>query len=177
MHTRARGQSVQRFYSPQRKVALNTNRYCTVIYWSNLSIKDMLARLRRNQDPGRGVTWEVPDDIDDEYLAQMESEHRVKERNQWMWKQIGKRPNHYFDCEAMQTAAATILRLIGCEQDPGGEDRVLMPAGPGTSEIGTHGGPGGAPHPNRFPAWTDRCLPRNHSFAGEDFRIWAVNGQ
>ncbi len=76
---------------------------------------DTLARLRRNQDPERGATWEVPDDIDDEYLAQMESEQRVKDGGKWLWKQIGKRPNHYLDCEAMQAAAATMLKLIGRE--------------------------------------------------------------
>ena len=86
-----------------------------VHYWSNLNLKDSLARLRRNQDPANGVTWEVPDDIPDEYLAQMESEHRTKEKGKWIWLQIGNRPNHYFDCEAMQTAAATMLKIIGRE--------------------------------------------------------------
>ena len=57
----------------------------------------------------------MPDDIDDEYLAQMESEQRVKDGGKWIWKQIGKRPNHYLDCEAMQAAAATMLKLIGRE--------------------------------------------------------------
>jgi phage terminase large subunit GpA-like protein len=109
------GKSVQRFYSPRRKVVLAHNRACFVHYWSNLNIKDTLARLRRNQDPTQGATWEVPDDIDDDYLAQMESEHRIKEKGVWLWKQIGNRPNHYFDCENMQTAAATMLKIVGRE--------------------------------------------------------------
>ena len=33
----------------------------------------------------------------------------------WMWEQIGSRPNHYFDCEAMQVAAATMLKIVGRE--------------------------------------------------------------
>lgn len=115
VHKARKAQPVQRFYSPRRKVSLGTGRFCYVHYWSNLNIKDTLARLRRNQDPARGITWEVPDDIPEEYLAQMESEQRVKEKNTWLWKQIGKRPNHYFDCEAMQAAAATMLKLIGRE--------------------------------------------------------------
>jgi hypothetical protein len=57
----------------------------------------------------------VPDDIDDDYLAQLESEQRIKEKGQWMWKQIGSRPNHYFDCEAEQAAAATMLKIVGRE--------------------------------------------------------------
>jgi len=106
---------IQRFYSPRRKVVLGTGRHCFVHYWSNLNLKDTLARLRRNQDPANGPTWEVPDDIDEDYLSQMESEHRVKEKKTWMWKQIGKRPNHYWDCESMQAAAATMLKIIGRE--------------------------------------------------------------
>lgn len=122
VHKVKKGQAIQRFYSPRRKVSLGTGRFCYVHYWSNLNIKDTLARLRRNQDPTRGITWEVPDDITEEYLAQMESEQRIKEKNTWVWKQIGKRPNHYFDCEAMQAAAATMLKIIGRESVPDTEN-------------------------------------------------------
>jgi hypothetical protein len=94
---------------------LSHHQYCHVHYWSNLNIKDTLARLRRNQDPSQGPTWEVPDDIEDDYLAQMESEQRVKEKGNWMWKQIGSRSNHYFDTESMQAAAATMLKIVGRE--------------------------------------------------------------
>jgi hypothetical protein len=86
-----------------------------VVYWYNLNIKDTLARLRRNQNPDDGPVWEVPDDIDDDYLAQMESEHRIKKVGKWIWEQIGSRPNHLFDCEAMQVAAATMLKIVGRE--------------------------------------------------------------
>jgi hypothetical protein len=113
-HTKAQG-TVQRFYSPRRKVVLTSDLHCYVHYWSNLNIKDTLARLRRNQNPANGPTWEVPDDIDEDYLSQMESEQRVKEHDNWLWKQIGKRPNHYWDCEAMQAAAATMLKIVGRE--------------------------------------------------------------
>jgi len=109
------GNPIQRFYSPRRRVVIAHGRSCNVHYWSNLNIKDTLARLRRNQNPANGVTWEVPDDVTDDYLAQMESEHRTKENGKWIWLQIGNRPNHYFDCEGMQTAAATMLKIIGRE--------------------------------------------------------------
>ncbi len=55
---------------------LGAGRHCFFHYWSSLNIKDTLARLRRNQDPANGPTWEVSDDIDEDYLSQMESEHR-----------------------------------------------------------------------------------------------------
>jgi hypothetical protein len=115
VHRTKTGKSVQRFYSPRRKVVLGHATHCYVHYWSNLNLKDTLARLRRNQDPERGATWEVPDDIDDEYLAQMESERRVKKGGKWMWERVGKRPNHYWDAECLQAVAATMLKLIGRE--------------------------------------------------------------
>jgi hypothetical protein len=69
-----------------------------------------------------------------QYLAQMESEQRVKDGGKWLWKQIGKRPNHYLDCEAMQAAAATMLKLIGREAvvpaDAAPEDAVVDAAEP-----------------------------------------------
>jgi hypothetical protein len=45
----------------------------------------------------------------------MESEQRIKEKGQWMWKQIGSRTNHYFDGESMQATAATMLKVVGRE--------------------------------------------------------------
>jgi hypothetical protein len=96
-------------------VVLGRGQSCSVFYWSNLNIKDTLARLRRNQNPDNGPVWEVPDDIDEDYLAQMEGEHRIKKSGKWMWERIGSRPNHLFDCEAMQVAAATMLKIVGRE--------------------------------------------------------------
>jgi hypothetical protein len=57
----------------------------------------------------------VPDDIEDDYLAQLESEQRVKEKGNWMWKQIGSRPNHLFDAECLQVVGATMLKIVGRE--------------------------------------------------------------
>lgn len=54
-------------------------------FWSNLNVKDTLARIRRNQNPANGATWEVPTDISEDYLKQMESEHRIKKGNSWIY--------------------------------------------------------------------------------------------
>jgi hypothetical protein len=115
VHKVKNGKSLQRFYSPRRKVSISSRQHCYVHYWSNLNIKDTLARLRRNQNPDAGPTWEIPDDVPEEYLAQMESEHRIKKNDRWIWEQIGSRPNHYWDCESMQAAATTMLKIIGRE--------------------------------------------------------------
>jgi hypothetical protein len=45
----------------------------------------------------------------------MESEQRVRKGGKWLWERIGKRPNHYWDCESMQVAAAVMLKLVGRE--------------------------------------------------------------
>lgn len=129
VHKTRQGKSVLRFYSPRRKVALGHGQSCYVHYFSNLNLKDALARLRRNQDPERGSTWEVPDDIDDEYLAHMEGEQRVKKNGKWFWEQIGKRPQHMFDCEVMQICAAFMLKLVGRESPETVEAQVDAAAG------------------------------------------------
>ena len=111
-HRTRSGQTVMRYYSTKRKVSVGRDRYATMFYWSNLNIKDCLARLRKNAE---GATWEVPKDAPQDYLDMLDSERRVYERGKWIWKQIQNRANHYFDCEAMQVAVAAMLKLVGAE--------------------------------------------------------------
>lgn len=120
-HRAKNGKMIQRFYSPKRRVSVSRDRVATMFYWSNLNIKDSLARLRKNID---GPTWEVPKDAPQDYLDQLDSEHRVFERGRWIWKQNRNRANHYFDCEAMQVAVASMLKLIG--QENANEDGPSM---------------------------------------------------
>ena len=108
---RVNGKITQRFYSTARH-PLVSDRKCRMHYWSNLGIKDTLARLRSNRNPNEGSTWEVPSDVPEEYLKMLDSEQRVKKGNSWEWRQIGKRPNHYWDCEAMQVCAAYMMKLF-----------------------------------------------------------------
>ncbi len=76
---------------------------------------NILARIRY-QDPENGQPmWEVPADVPEEYVSQMESERRVKKSNRWHWEQIGNRPNHLFDAECMQVLGAVMLKIIGGE--------------------------------------------------------------
>ncbi len=105
------GKTIQRFYSTSRHPTVS-NKRCRMHYWSNLGIKDTLARLRSNQNPEKGSTWEIPSDAPDDYLRMLDSEQRVKKGNSWEWRQIGKRPNHYWDCEAMQVCAAYMMKLF-----------------------------------------------------------------
>ena len=111
-HRGKNGKMVQRYYSPKRKVSVGRDRSAIMFYWSNLNIKDALARLRKNSE---GAVWEVPKDAPPDYLDMLDSEHRTFERGHWIWKQVRNRANHYFDCEAMQVAVATMLKLVGQE--------------------------------------------------------------
>lgn len=112
-HRLPNGKTVLRFYSPVKHIFISRYVKCRMHFWSNLNVKDTLARIRRNQNPSDGATWEVPTDISEDYLKQMESEHRIKKGNSWIWEQIGNRPNHYLDCEAMNCAGALMLKIVG----------------------------------------------------------------
>lgn len=79
---RVNGKITQRFYSTARH-PLVSDRKCRMHYWSNLGIKDTLARLRSYQNPDEGSTWEVPSDVPEEYLKMLDSEQRVKKGNSW----------------------------------------------------------------------------------------------
>ncbi len=114
-HRLPNGKTVLRFYSPVKHIFISRYVKCRMHFWSNLNVKDTLARIRRNQNPADGATWEVPTDISEDYLKQMESEHRIKKGNSWIWAQIGNRPNHYLDCEAMNCAGALMLKIVGNE--------------------------------------------------------------
>lgn len=114
-HRLPNGKTVLRFYSPVKHIFISRYVKCRMHFWSNLNVKDTLARIRRNQNPSDGATWEVPTDISEDYLKQMESEHRIKKGNSWIWEQIGNRPNHYLDCEAMNCAGALMLKIVGNE--------------------------------------------------------------
>jgi hypothetical protein len=88
-----------------------------VFHWSNLAIKDILAKLMKIPDK-----WQTPDDIDalsKDYRQQMDSERRTKKNGKPLWLQIGKRPNHLWDCEAMQVAVGVMTKVIGAEVEQG----------------------------------------------------------
>ncbi len=129
VHRGTGNKKIERFYSPVRKIFIARGQVCRMHYWSNLNMKDILARLRRNQNSADGATWEVPENVPEDYLAQMESEHRIKKNNKWVWEQIGSRPNHLYDAEVMQVAAAVMLKIVGREILEEGESHTSLPNG------------------------------------------------
>ena len=115
-HSRNDAKPVERFYSPKRQINLGYTKtglkVCDMFFWSNLNVKDALNRLRRNEE---APTWEVPCNAPQEYLDMLDSEYRTMDHGRWIWQQIGTRPNHYLDCEAMSICAAIMLKLVGGE--------------------------------------------------------------
>lgn len=87
---------------------------CPTVYWSNPTIKDILARLKS----GKAAPWGVPSDINPEYAKHMSSEMKKavldKRYNRYVkrWVAIGRRPNHGWDCECMQVVCAMIAGLV-----------------------------------------------------------------
>jgi phage terminase large subunit GpA-like protein len=81
--------------------------------FSNLALKDQLTRLRRTKK------HTIPNDINKEYLEQMESEVRVmNQAGKPEWKRIGKRDNHLWDCEVMQMVPAMAFGLLQVQAKP-----------------------------------------------------------
>ncbi|HRV30806.1 MAG TPA: phage terminase large subunit family protein [Kiritimatiellia bacterium] len=92
--------------------------------WSNLHVKDILRRHRDQDRAPKFLSLPDPEPHDNpwSYTAQMNSEIRdqiydPKGRKTSVWRPIPRRPNHYWDCEAMTIAAALITGLIGAEEE------------------------------------------------------------
>lgn len=86
------------------------------------SFKDILARLREGKD--MTFKWSVAREVaTEEYWRHMDGEikryllNKKTGRTRYEWVKRGKTwPNHLFDCEVMQLAAATYLGLLNEEE-------------------------------------------------------------
>lgn len=81
--------------------------------WADTPVKDILSR----QYGGLGGYFGIPKDVAPYYLNQMASERKMvvetrgnKEVRRWV--RLGKRPNHLWDCEAMQIVFALVKGLL-----------------------------------------------------------------
>lgn len=94
------------------------NTQLKVLEWSNMFYKDILSRIRMMPE------HQIPDDVPQLYVDSMESE--AKDKKTGIWKQIGARPNHYWDCEAMITFMASLYGFVGTleKEDEGDESNA-----------------------------------------------------
>lgn len=86
--------------TPQNLYEVDTNKY-----------KDLIA-YRLSKGVNEDGSWNVDADTDDEYASMITSEQKVLLQNgREVWQQIGKRPNHYLDCEVYAYLAADVLNV------------------------------------------------------------------
>jgi phage terminase large subunit GpA-like protein len=87
---------------------------CPLIQFSNPTCKDILARLR----DGKGAPWLAYEGVAEDWHKHIYAERRVKVWDSkgieagWRWENIGRRPNHLWDCEVMQVAAACMEGVL-----------------------------------------------------------------
>lgn len=117
-YPRGSKKAVYKFYSPA-KTANHNGKMVNYLHWSSDPVKDILDRLRK----GEGVGWEIPDDVGEDYKAQLNGEtkreriNKTTGRPEWRWTKTG--PNHLWDCEAMIVLFLLIMGLLqeGPSQD------------------------------------------------------------
>lgn len=88
--------------------------------WSNLHVKDILRRHRDQDHAPKFLSLpdEAPQSDVWSYTSQMNSELRDqvyddRGRKTSIWRPIPRRPNHWWDCEAMFIAVCAIVGIIG----------------------------------------------------------------
>lgn len=85
-----------------------------LMLFSSPGAQDVLEWLRG----GRGPAWTIAADASEEYKAHLDAHRKVSRRNpmtgreQFIWRQIGKRPNHLLDCELQILALAEYGNII-----------------------------------------------------------------
>jgi len=95
-------------FSAYQPVQASDGKKTAVAFYSNLAMKDTLFMLR-NQ---KGMDWQIPDGISDDYLRQLDSETRRGEGASAIWTKR-KNDNHAFDTETQQVTLASMMKLIG----------------------------------------------------------------
>lgn len=134
IHSKGLKMPVRRFFSEPRvsDPSIGTERQgdpfrrrALEILWANTPVKDILSKLFS----GKGVYFGIPRDVPQFYLNQMASERKqvVEHRGSQeirRWLRVGKRPNHLWDCEAMQIVFALIKGPLrrSAPDKPAGEE-------------------------------------------------------
>ena len=72
--------------------------------------KDLIM-YRLNKELGEDGCWMVDADTDEEYANMITAEQKVRDGDKEVWRQIGKRPNHFLDCEVYAYLAADVMNI------------------------------------------------------------------
>jgi len=109
---------VPMIYSRQSATADDARLELPVLYFNGPAMKDILAKLRRGPDAAMGLRWELVEDPQDAmYFNHLDAEYRRpitdrRGRVEFEWTCRSRRPNHLFDCEVQQIAAAMFHRRL-----------------------------------------------------------------
>lgn len=79
--------------------------------------KDLIM-YRLNKELGEEGCWMVDADTDEEYANMITAEQKVRDGDKEVWRQIGKRPNHYLDCEVYAYLAADVMNIRNLQPAP-----------------------------------------------------------
>ena len=79
--------------------------------------KDLIM-YRLNKELGEEGCWMVDADTDEEYANMITAEQKVRDGDKEVWRQIGKRPNHYLDCEVYAYLAADVMNIRNLQPQP-----------------------------------------------------------
>lgn len=97
------------------------------LHWSNPTIKDVLANLRKSETSP--VRWEIPEDLvigdeGEEYWRHLDGEYKDRDFNRntgavkYVWKKRSRHwPNHLLDCEAMMIVVALKIGILKMKND------------------------------------------------------------
>jgi hypothetical protein len=105
---------VQKIFSTLKNAQSPSGGRARYVFFANEGAKDILARHRG----GHAAPWEIPDDAGNVWHVQINAESKrdtiakVTKQIVRRWVRVSNRPNHLFDCEAMQIVAALIKGVI-----------------------------------------------------------------
>jgi hypothetical protein len=122
---------IRRLYSaletaaaPSVKLPNGSQARIRYLHWASDPVKDILAQMRNAGAP----SFEFGKDTPSEFVAHLNSEVKRKtvDKNSKLvrerWKRIGSRPNHLWDCCAMQVLAALMTHTLGTIEPPAQND-------------------------------------------------------
>ena len=113
-HKLRKGGHVEKAFSPIKIAQGDGGSRCKYIEIATDPVKDILSRLMS----GQGLNWTAAKDVSKVYKAHMKSEMRFegqKGKNNNVigyWEQIKNKPNHLWDCEVYNVAAALMVGIF-----------------------------------------------------------------
>ncbi len=97
-------------YSPIQSTDLGNGRLAHYLHFNETYMSDILHNLVS----GRGVLWEHPDDVSEEYIQHLKAEHKIETRaGVFKWEKIhSSKQNHGRDTSKQAVCFAVLMKLL-----------------------------------------------------------------